>query len=66
MIEISIPNRVLQIVGIKGKKCSKEEVEKVFEERRKNWKPRKSKYESGILKIFSEHAVSPMKGGYMK
>ncbi len=66
LIEISIPNRVLQIVGIKGKKCSKEEVEKVFEERRKNWKPRKSKYESGILKIFSEHAVSPMKGGYMK
>jgi dihydroxy-acid dehydratase len=66
LIEISIPNRVLQVIGIKGKECSKEEVEKIFEERKKNWEPRKSKYESGILKIFSEHAVSPMKGGYMK
>ena len=24
-----------------------------------------SKYESGVLKIYAEHAVSPMKGGYM-
>lgn len=66
LIEIDIPNRVLQVVGIKGKKCTKEEIKKMFDERKKSWKPRKSKYESGILKIFSERAVSPMKGGYMK
>jgi dihydroxy-acid dehydratase len=66
LIEINISERVLQVIGIKGKACSKGEVEKIFEERKKNWKPRKPKYESGILKIFSEHAVSPMKGGYMK
>jgi dihydroxy-acid dehydratase len=66
LIEINIPQRVLQIIGIKGKKCSNEEVEKVLEERKNNWKPREPKYKLGILKIFSEHAVSPMKGGYMK
>jgi dihydroxy-acid dehydratase len=66
LIEINISERVLQIIGIKGKKCSEEEVAKVLEERKKNWKPREAKYKSGILKIFSEHAVSPMKGGYMK
>jgi len=66
LIEINISKRVLQIIGIKGKKCSNEEVEKVLEERKKNWKPREPKYKSGILKLFSEHAVSPMKGGYMK
>jgi dihydroxy-acid dehydratase len=66
LIEINIPNRVLQVVGVDGKECSKEEIDKIFEQRKKNWKPRKQKYESGILKIFSEHAVSPMKGGYMK
>lgn len=66
LIEINIPNRVLQVIGVDGKECSKEEIDKIFEQRKKNWKPRKQKYESGILKIFSEHAVSPMKGGYMK
>jgi len=34
--------------------------------RRKNWTPKPAKYTSGVLKIFSEHAVSPMKGGYME
>ncbi len=66
LIEINIQNRILQVIGIKGEECSKEEIERIFEERKRNWKPRKPKYESGILKIFSEHAVSPMKGGYMK
>ncbi|MFT8350143.1 dihydroxy-acid dehydratase [Clostridium saccharoperbutylacetonicum] len=66
LIEINIPNRVLQVIGVDGKECSKEEIDKIFEQRKKKWNPRKQKYESGILKIFSEHAVSPMKGGYMK
>ncbi|MDO5416433.1 MAG: dihydroxy-acid dehydratase, partial [Lachnospiraceae bacterium] len=66
LIRIDIPERVLDIVGIKGKACTKEEVEQVLAERKKTWKPRPSKYPSGVLKLFSEHAVSPMKGGYME
>lgn len=66
LIKIDIPERALEIIGINGVVCSKEEVEKVLEERRKAWKPKAVKYTSGVLNIFSKHAVSPMKGGYMK
>ncbi|WP_101908413.1 dihydroxy-acid dehydratase [Marasmitruncus massiliensis] len=66
LIEIDIENRVLAIVGIDGKRMSEEEVAEVLSKRKANWKPHAPKYPSGVLKIFSEHAVSPMKGGYMK
>ncbi len=66
LIKIDIPNRKLEIVGIDGKELSTEEVETVLEERRKNWKPKKPKYEKGVLRLYSQHAVSPMQGGYME
>lgn len=66
LIEIDIESRKLQVIGIDGKKCSLDEVEKVFEERRKNWVPKEEKYKSGILSIYSKNAVDPMLGGYMK
>lgn len=65
LIKIDIPQRILEIVGVKGKELPKEEVERILAERRNAWKPREAKYKKGVLKIFSEHAVSPMKGGYM-
>ena len=66
LIHISIPDRKLEIVGVKGQPRTPEEMEEILAERKKNWKPRPSKYQSGVLKLFSEHAVSPMKGGYME
>ena len=66
LIEIDIENRKLQVIGIDGKKCSLDEVKKVFEERRKSWVPKEEKYKSGILSIYSKNAVDPMLGGYMK
>lgn len=66
LIEIDIEQRILQIIGINGKRLDLEEIDKILIERRKEWKPRQNKYKSGILKIFSEKAVSPMKGGYME
>lgn len=66
LIEIDIENRVLQIVGINGEKKSLDEIDKILCERKKKWKPKEPKYKSGVLKLFAEHAVSPMKGGYMK
>ena len=66
LIKIDIPERILEIVGIDGKECSKEEVDKVLSERKSKWKPKEEKYKSGCLNIYSKHAVSPMKGGYMK
>lgn len=65
LIQIDVPGRVLAIVGIKGEKMPEEEIERILEERRAKWKPREPRYKSGVLKLYSEHAVSPMKGGYM-
>ena len=45
---------------------TEEDIQKVLEERRKHLKPFESKYKDGVLKVFSERAVSAMKGGYMK
>ena len=66
LIEVNIPKRVLRIVGIAGERKTEEEIQEILKERKKNWTPKPQKYERGVLKIFSEHAVSPMKGGYMK
>ncbi|MGN0779714.1 MAG: dihydroxy-acid dehydratase [Aristaeellaceae bacterium] len=66
LIEIDIPNRVLAIVGIAGVRRSPEEVEGVLRERRQRWTPRPRKYQSGTLRLFSEHAASPMKGAYLE
>lgn len=65
LIRIDIPGRVLEVIGVKGRELPAGEVERILAERRKAWKPREAKYKKGVLKIFSEHAVSPMKGGYM-
>ena len=66
LIRIDIPNRVLEIVGINGIKISSEEVLEVLNKRKAAWKPKEAKYKSGVLKLFSEKAVSPMKGGFME
>lgn len=65
LIRIDVPNRILAIVGIKGQELPEEEIEKILADRRAQWQPRAPKYTKGVLKIYSEHAVSPMKGGYM-
>ena len=66
LIEIDIPNRVLRIVGVRGERKSEQEIEAILANRKQHWTPKPEKYRSGVLKIFSQHAVSPMKGGYMR
>ena len=58
--------RKLNIIGIAGERKSMEEIDKVLEERRKNWTPREPKYKKGVLRMFSQHATSPMKGAYLE
>jgi len=65
LIEIDVMARKLEIVGIHGEKKSPEEIDAVLEARRKNWKPREPRYMRGVLRMFSEHAASPMKGAYL-
>lgn len=66
LIELDIEKRILQVVGIHGEAMSPEEVDKELARRKAAWQPREKKYKTGVLKIFSEHAVSPMMGGYME
>ena len=66
LIEININERRLAIVGVNRERKTPEEIEKVLAQRRKNWKPKAPKYTHGVLKLFSDRAVSPMQGGYME
>lgn len=66
LIEIDIPARKLNIIGISGERMDAQEIEKVLQKRKQNWKPKKSKYRSGVLRMFAEHAESSMKGAYLK
>ena len=65
LVHIDIPARILEVVGIKGVEMSASEVNKVLADRKAAWQPKEPKYKSGVLKLFSEKAVSPMKGGYI-
>lgn len=66
LIEIDIPARVLAIVGTGGVRRTPEEIESILLQRRTAWIPKPRRYPSGVLKIYAQHAVGPMKGGYME
>ena len=66
LIQIDVPGRKLAIVGVKGEPKTPEEMDTILAERRANWKPKAPKYTKGLLKLYSQHAVSPMKGAYME
>ena len=65
LIYINVKQRKLEIVGVKGEKRTPEQMEEILKERKAKWQPKPPKYTKGTLKLFSEHAVSPIKGGYM-
>ena len=66
LIYLDIENRILSIVGVNGEEKTEEEMQQILAQRKLNWKPKKPHYESGVLHIYGQHAVSPMKGGYME
>lgn len=66
LIEIDVKKRKLNIIGIAGERKSMEEIDAILKERRQNWKPREPKYKKGVLRLFSLHAASPMKGAYLE
>lgn len=66
LIRIDIPSRELSIVGVNGTVLSAPEVEAILAERRSAWAPKPPKYTGGLLKLYAQHAVSPMKGAYME
>ncbi|RKM59218.1 dihydroxy-acid dehydratase [Butyrivibrio sp. CB08] len=65
LIELDVFERKLDIVGVKGERKTPEEIDEILKARAGKWVPKKSKYTKGVLKLFAEHAVSPMKGAYI-
>lgn len=66
LIRIDIPARELSIIGVKGEPKTPEKMEQILTERRARWQPKAPKYTTGLLKLYAQHAVSPMKGAYME
>ena len=66
LIELDIPGRKLQIVGIAGVKLDANEISNILQARKNEWTPRPPRFQNGVLRLYSKHASSPMKGGYMK
>lgn len=66
LIEIDVFARKLNIVGTNKERKDPEEIERILAERRRKWKPKIRKYRRGTLRLFSEHAASPMKGAYLE
>lgn len=65
LIELDVEKRYLAIIGVNGVEKTPEEMEEILAVRKANWKGFKSKYTKGLLKLYAQHAVSPMKGAYM-
>lgn len=65
LIRLDVKERVLAIVGVRGERKTPEEMDAILAERRQRWRPKPVKYRRGVLRLFSELAVSPMKGAYL-
>lgn len=66
LIEISVKNRSLNIIGTQGQKKSLARIDEILKERKTKWQKPKPKYTKGALGIYTRLAVSPMKGGYIE
>jgi len=64
LIEIDIPGRGLNLVGVKGKREDNEIMEAIIRERLAKWKKPPEKY-WGVLGLYTRLATSAMDGGYM-
>jgi dihydroxy-acid dehydratase len=66
LIKLNINERLLVIVGVKDQLLPASEVEHILAQRKQAWQPLPAKYTHGVLKQYTENAVSPMLGGYIK
>ena len=65
LIEIDVPARRLNLVGVDGVRKPPAEMAQILAERRAHWTPRPPKYTRGVMQLFCQLAASPMKGAYL-
>lgn len=66
LITLDVKNRYLAVTGVDGIEKTPEEMEQILSERKKNWKGFQGNFPHGLLKLYSQHATSAMKGAYME
>lgn len=66
IIEYDILNRTMNVIGTDGKRHTAAEIARIFRERKAAWRPPALKPKRGILKRYTQNAVSAMAGAYMK
>ena len=66
LIELDVEKRILALVGVHGERKTPEEMDRILAERKGRWQPKPRKYHAGVLRLFSEHAASPMEGAYLQ
>ncbi len=66
LIELDIPNRSINVVGIQGEYCSPEEAARVLKERSQGFVPKEHRGRRGIFRRYTERAASAIEGAYMK
>ena len=54
------------MLSVKGEEKTPGEIDAILAARRARWQAKLPKYKKGLLKRYTEHAVSPMKGAYME
>jgi dihydroxy-acid dehydratase len=62
LIEINIPQRRLDIVGVKGERVSEAEVSTIMEARRRQWVPPPRRHSTGILSLYEQVARTASEG----
>ncbi len=66
LIELSLKNRSLNIIGFNGHRKSADEVNATLEKRRAALKPHPRRYTKGALGLYTKLATSAMHGGHME
>jgi dihydroxy-acid dehydratase len=66
LIEVDIPNRKINIIGINGQKCSLEEIDEILKKRRKKWTPPVKACKKGVFSRYTKNAGSAMDGATLE
>jgi dihydroxy-acid dehydratase len=62
LIELDIPNRGLNIVGLQRRHCDATEIDRALKERKAGWQPPVFPKRRGVLQRYTKHALSAMQG----
>ena len=63
LIEIDVPARSLNIVGVRGERKPPAEIDRILAERRTRWQPPTLKHQAGVLSLYAREAADVATNG---